>query len=259
MTSQLAAHLVAFASRVDQRPRQSCNDERRTPDSESHSSERLRAILDSLASICVQRGKREVYAVAIQFKEQTDGSNGGIVALTIAGNDNVPKAVVTHLSKVWHKLQDIAHACYRFYTNKRKQLPMNYRGKSPDSSEALLAATELVLELQEIIYRHGLEKFTSRVYKRYSKFQDFVEALSTYSEEHELSESHLWDTLADVALGLEKVENFLRTHTATESPFVELIWMMSALTGLIQTLVGSPSVLQWPLLVPGNLKHPKTV
>jgi hypothetical protein len=261
MNSQLAAHLVAFASRVDRRHGRPCNDERRTPGSKKQSSERLHAILDSLASICVQR-KGEVYAIGIQFHERIDGSNGGIVAITVAGNDNVPEAVVKHLKNVWYKLQDIAHQCHQFYTKKREQKPISYRGNSPDSSAALSASEKLVRELEEMVYRHGLEKFTKRVNKRYSEFQDFFKALSAYIEKRDLDQlpdSHLWKTLKLVANALQKVEKLLRTHTATTIPFTQLISLMSVLATLIHTLVQSPSVLQWPLLVPGKLKHPKTV
>lgn len=51
-------------------------------------SSRLYSILDSLASICVCKGKGEVYAIAIQLQE--DGSAGSIT-LTIGGNNDVPK------------------------------------------------------------------------------------------------------------------------------------------------------------------------
>jgi hypothetical protein len=262
MTSQLASQLVAFASRVDQRHGQPCNEERRTLDSKKRASERLHCILDSLASICVQRGRGEVYAIALQFHERIDGSNGGIVALTVAGNDNVPEAVVKHLIEVWNKLRDIAHKCHRFYVEKREPLPMQYRGESPDSFAALSAAGAVVRELEEMVYRHSLEKFTSRVNKRYRKFQDFIRALKDYIEKRDLNQlpdSHLWKTLKLVAGGLQSVEKLLRAHTATTLPFVDMIKKMSALTSLISTLVQSPSVSQWPLLVPGKLKHSKIV
>jgi hypothetical protein len=262
MTSQLAAHLVAFASRVDQRRGGPAEDERRTSDSKKLNTERVHAILDSLASICVRRGKGEVYAIAIQLNQCKDDTNGGTIALTVAGNDNVPEAVVEHLKKVWYKLKDISHQCHQFYTKKREEKSMQYRGESPDSAAALSASKELVLELMEMVYRHSLEKFTSRVNKRYSKFQDWFKELSAYVEKQDLNQlpdSHLWDDLQCVAIGLEEVEELLRAHTATTLPFIELIETMSILAESIHKLVRSRSVLAWPLLVPGKFKHIKTV
>jgi hypothetical protein len=123
MTSQLASQLVAFASRVDQRHGQPCNEERRLLDSKNQASARLHCILDSLASICVQRGRGEVYAIALQFHERIDGSTGGIVALTVAGNDKVPENVLKHLIEVWNKLREIAHQCRRFYAAPANAIP----------------------------------------------------------------------------------------------------------------------------------------
>jgi hypothetical protein len=75
---------LAFALPVDRRHGQPFNDER--PGSKNQNSDWLHGILHLLASICVQGEKGEVYAIAIQFHESTDSSNGGIVALTVAGN-----------------------------------------------------------------------------------------------------------------------------------------------------------------------------
>jgi len=61
---------------------------------------RLNPILDSLASIYIRKGKGEVYAVATQFHEKNDGSTGGKLALTTAGNSAVPPEVVSHLQSV---------------------------------------------------------------------------------------------------------------------------------------------------------------
>jgi hypothetical protein len=141
-------------------------------------------------------------------------------------------------------------------------LPMQYRGKSPDSFAALSAAGALVRELEEMVYRHSLQKFTSRVNKRYKKFRDFIRALKDYVGKRDLNQlphSHLWQTLGRVAGGIWSVEALLRAHTATTLPFVDLINKMSAMASLIKMLVQSPSVSQWPLLVPGKLKHSKMV
>jgi len=53
-------------------------------------SHRLDAVLDSLASICIRKGKGEVYAVAMQSCENNDSSAGGKLTLTVAGNCGVP-------------------------------------------------------------------------------------------------------------------------------------------------------------------------
>jgi len=61
---------------------------------------RSNPILDTLASICVRKGKGEVYAVAMQLHENKDGSAGGKLTLTIAGNSGVPPELY-RTRKVW--------------------------------------------------------------------------------------------------------------------------------------------------------------
>jgi hypothetical protein len=145
---------------------------------------------------------------------------------------------------------------------KCEKFSIQYRGISPDSSAALSASGALVLELQEMIYRHCLEKFTSRVNKRDNKFQEFFRTLSAHIKKQGLNQrpdAHLWETLRLVAHILRYVEELLRTHTATTLPFTELVKTMGAMTSWIHTLIQSPSVLRWSFLVPGKFKHPKTV
>lgn len=112
-------------------------------------SSRLYSILDSLASICVCKGKGEVYAIAIQLQE--DGSAGSIT-LTVAGNNVVPKEVSSHLRKGWQQLQQIAQSCYKFYSGHGQKYLFQYAEQSPPADDALAAAEPLVSQLLVVLY-----------------------------------------------------------------------------------------------------------
>jgi len=89
--SDALEHLVAFASAVSWLERELAS--RRY---EQH-------VLNCLASICVRKGKGEVYAIAMQLEEDNKRSRGTIT-LTIAGNHGVPKEASSHLHKTCQRI-----------------------------------------------------------------------------------------------------------------------------------------------------------
>jgi hypothetical protein len=158
---------------------------------------RLHFILDSLASICVRKGKGEVYAIAIQLQEHN--GLGGTITLTIAGNHGVPNEVSSHLRKVWLQLQEIAQSYYTHYSNQK--ISIQYAEKSPPAREVMAVAKPLISQLKLVLYKHSFSKFASRVNKRYDKFIDFTEKLEKHltmvppTEQHHLD---TWDSLLNV-------------------------------------------------------------
>jgi len=153
-------HLVAFAfaeSWLDREPGDRHYDQLQ--------SGRLHFILDSLASICVRKGKGEVYAIAIQLQEHN--GLGGTITLTIAGNHGVPNEVSSHLRKVWLQLQEIAQSYYTHYSNQK--ISIQYAEKSPPAREFMAVAKPLISQLKSSLQTLSFSKFASRVNKRYDK------------------------------------------------------------------------------------------
>ena len=204
VTEQTApAQLVAFATAVDWI---SGSDFARR----SSRPHRLAVVLDSFASICIRKGKGEAYAVAIQLYEGYDGSAGGKLTLTIAGNSGVPPEVETHLKSVLGQLRMIAHSCHKSYKDNGTKHPLQYREQSPHSGEAIAASGRLVVDLKASLYRHSLEKFTSRIGKRYKAFEVFV---GSHEEHKALHEDDAWKTLLNVQSMIEMIfEDVLPTN-----------------------------------------------
>lgn len=98
---------------------------------------RSNPILDTLASICVRKGKSEAYAVAMQLYENKDGSGGGKLTLTISGNSGVPPEVVSHLQSVLSQLQAIAARCHAFHKDRGMPYPLKYNKTRPPVTAGL--------------------------------------------------------------------------------------------------------------------------
>jgi hypothetical protein len=221
---------------------------RRTTGSLNSSSHRLHTVLDSLASICVRKGAGEIYAVAMQVDE-----NKGKFTVTIAGNKGVPPAVVAHLESVLGQLEGIADAYHRFYKEKGKKYPIEYREESPDPHEAMVASTQLVAELKESIYRHSLEKFTARIDKRYKEFTAFMVKLEQHMDaaSDDSKDSVTWENLSDAQHLLNLVSHTIRDPIVD---YRKLVTIMDSLNGLIRELVKSMNVIAgWPHAVKGKL------
>lgn len=158
--------LVAAASEISTSP----DVPRRNTAFEPH---RLETFVDALATVCVQRGEGEGYAVTLQLH----ASRG--VSLFIAGNEGVPESVQRHLYRIWSVLSTIASQSVEFH---------KLLGEFSDSSEpppytAALIEDRIAMEvhkLRNILYSHSLKKVASRIAKRFREFVRFVGKLETH-------------------------------------------------------------------------------
>ena len=169
-------HLVAIASAGEWEPVD--NEGRRDILPPTLSSKPIHPILDALASLCVRKGKGEVYAVGMQFSEFNSDASG--IILTIAGNGNVPEEVSSHLRALWMQLRDIAKDCYEHYKHQGTPYAITYNGDSPPSKNALNSASGMLERLGMDVFRHSLRKFVARLNKRYNAFREFSESLQKY-------------------------------------------------------------------------------
>ena len=202
--SRVSAQLVAFAATAGKR--------RSTGLPVRTQSRRLHGVLDSLASICVRKGKGEVYAIAIQSHENdSEPDYAGTLTFTIAGNYGVQREVISHLQSVLDQLHIIADRCHRFQNEGEKPYP----GLSPHTSRAIIDSQHL----KESIYRHSLEKFTSRINKRYGPFMAFMARLGKYmarlgkymAKGALEEEQKTWETLRHAQEIVKNITNFLPT------------------------------------------------
>ena len=181
------AQLVAFAAAVDWIG--GSDFDLRSAGLPNHPrSHQLDAVLDSLASIYIRKGKGEVYAVVMQSYEKNDNSARGKLTLTIAGNSGVPPEVESHLKSVLGRLRKIADGYHKFCKDKGRIYSLQYREQSPNPGEAITASRPLAADLKASLYRHSLEKFTHRIGER---FKGFIGRL----EEHKvLHKADAWKT-----------------------------------------------------------------
>ena len=211
-------------------------------------SRRLDAVLDSLASICIRKGKGEVYAVAMQSYEKNDSSAGRKLTLTIAGNSGVPPEVESHLKSVLGQLQKIADGCHKFHKDKGMIYFLRYKEQPPHSDEAIAASRSLVADLKVFLYRHSLEKFTSRIGKRYKAFIDFIGSL----EEHNaLHGDDAWKTLLVVQKFIMDITK--RVQPATEIEYGELVSLLDTLSKDVRGVLKSKTAIDaWVKAVEGK-------
>ena len=175
-----AEFLVALASTETDISCRSAN--RRNDEERFLSSHRLPTVLDSLASICVRRGKGEAYAIAIQLEDERKLK--GSVTLTIAGNHGVPKEVSDHLDAVWKMVQKIAQLCRKRRREKRNGHAIDYNKESHDATATVTedVIVQGVSELNRIIYMHCFEKLDSRIRKYFNRFRSVMAKVNTFVE-----------------------------------------------------------------------------
>jgi len=103
--------------------------------------------------------------------------------------------VVSRLEIVWNLLQGIIDGCHGFGKNKGKQYSIRCSEPSPHYRPAIAASRPPVADLKASIYRHSLEKFTSRIKKRYQPFITFMERLEEYKAKASDEDQDAWKSL----------------------------------------------------------------
>jgi len=192
--SSISAQFVTFAAVTDR------TDERDPAISTlvSDYGSRLAHILDLLASICVQKGKGEVYAVMMRLHDNNDGGGGGKFTLTTAGNSGVPPQVVSHLQSVLSQVQTISDSCHNSHNDRRTTYPLKYDEISPFQA-LILDLEQLVVDLKASIYPHSIEKFVSRIKKRYFGVMDFIRRLDQCATKEMGLANKTWKSLLAVS------------------------------------------------------------
>jgi len=236
--SSISAQFVAVAAATDRIDES--GHARGTQVSDGRS--RLNPVLDSLASICDRKGKGEVYAVAMQLYEKHDGSGGGKLTLTIAGNSRVPPEVVSHLQSVLSQLRTIADRCHAFHKDRGVKHPLQYDKISPPSHAPLLALELLVTDLEASIYRHSIDKFVSCIRKRYMAFMDFMNRLQWYMATVSDQANDTWKSLVAARALIWKI--FERV-LPTDFKYEELVDCMDALHTEVRVVLDSDAVAKW--------------
>lgn len=125
--------------------------------------DRFRRVLDALASLCVSRARKQVFAIGVQLTSTT-------LTLTIADNQPVTDTTVDHLKSVWESLTELSDL-YAGPRDKRKYHPSGiewskYSGVSPKIPRSQ-KATELTLGLATKIYDFTRDKNLKRWAKRW--------------------------------------------------------------------------------------------
>lgn len=125
--------------------------------------DRFRRVLDALASLCVSRARKQVFAIGVQLTTST-------LTLTIADNQPVKQETVDYLQSVWDTLTKLSDL-YAGPRDKRKYHPSGiewskYTGVSPKIPRSE-KATELTLELATAIYGFTRDKNLKRWAKRW--------------------------------------------------------------------------------------------
>ena len=203
---------------------------------------RLDPVLDSLASICVRKGKGEVYAVVMQLYEKNDSSAGGKLTLTIAGNSGVPPEVVSHLQSVLSQLRTIANRCHAFHKARGKKFRLKYDQVSPPSHAPIHDSKLLVANLKASLYRHSINKFVSRIEKRYKDFQDFMERLERYRPTALDQDIDTWKAL----LGVHGViVAIFEAVDHTDFDYEELVSFVEALHMDVRIVLKSKAATLW--------------
>jgi hypothetical protein len=236
--SSISAQFVAVAAAIDR-----IDESRHARRSQvSGGTGRRNPVLDSLASICVRKGKGEGYAVAMQLYEKDDGSGGGKLTLTIAGNYGVPPEVVSHLQSVLSQLRTIADRCHAFHKDRGVKHPLQYDDKMSPPHAPLLASEPLVADLKASIYRHSIEKFVSRIGKRYVKFLDFMERLEGYMANSSDQADDAWNALLKVRSLIVAIFKFVLPR---DFKYEELVRVMESLNKRVCIALDSGAATLW--------------
>jgi len=101
-----------------------------------------------------------------------DGNAGGKLTLTIAGNSGVPPEVVPR------QLRTIASRCHSFRKDRGTTYLVTHSSTTkyhPPPIHPPFFVSEYIADRTASIYRHSIDKFVSRIEKRYVAFPDFIE------------------------------------------------------------------------------------
>jgi hypothetical protein len=174
---------------------------------------RLYNVLDSLASVCVQRAKGESYAVAL--KPHAIREADGLVTIFIAGNEDVPKDVQLHLYNIWFLLSKIASQCVEFHKLQQPSLDRREPPRPPPTALRQDGTVTDAHELRKLLYAHCREKLTWSIAKRLDKFVRFVKKL----EDHYALGLPIFDEQLQPFTGLVKARDHIRAvHSTLRAP-----------------------------------------
>lgn len=126
--------------------------------------DRFRRVLDALASLCVSRPRKQVFAIGVQITKTT-------LTLTITDNQPVKAATTKYLEDVWKILKQLSNLYAGQRHSKSKYhssgVPWSkYVGMSPDMPRPV-AAAEIMLELVKTVYDFTSPKYLKRWAKRW--------------------------------------------------------------------------------------------
>ena len=130
------------------------------PELKNKRTQRLMALLDALATICIDEPGKQVVAVSLSLT--TDGS-----ILCIAANDGVGPTIPSHLSGIFSQLKDIRSSL---------QLPLQEGNNETNTSQPDKCPTTQALEINLLcdIFTFSKLKFKQRLIKRRKRFEDDV-------------------------------------------------------------------------------------
>jgi len=236
--SSISAHLVAVAAASDRIDGGDQPRDAELPDGSFGSN----LLLDTLASICVRKGKGEVYAVAMQLYGGRNGGAGGKLTLTIAGDSGVPPEVISHLQSVVSQFQAITARCHTFRKDCSMRYPLKYN-KISIAQLAIIGSAPLITDLKVCIYRHSIEKFVHRIEKRYEAFLDFMERLDLYMDTALDQDDDAWRTLLDVH---NTIVAIAKSVLPTDFEYEHLVSVLDTLNRKVRVVLNSDAVTEWP-------------
>lgn len=126
--------------------------------------DRFRRVLDALASLCVSRPRKQVFAIGVQITKTA-------LTLTITDNQPVKDATTKYLEDVWKILKGLSDLYAGQRNSKSKYHPSGvpwskYTGLSPNMPRSV-AAAEITLELAKTVYDFTSAKNLKRWAKRW--------------------------------------------------------------------------------------------
>lgn len=126
--------------------------------------DRFRRVLDALASLCVSRPRKQVFAIGVQITKTS-------LTLTITDNQPVKDVTIKYLEGVWKILKGLSDLYAGQRISKSKYHPSGvpwskYVGLSPNMPRSV-AAAEITLELGKTVYDFTRAKNLKRWAKRW--------------------------------------------------------------------------------------------